>query len=552
MFHGVPVVRVEPHPRDGIAGRWTATGSRGDENPVGARHAAGCAGGEAAGPSGAATCAASNALDPRHHCHRSHEPAYRGRLGDGAAHRRGVCRHATSDRAASFRSHRQGRPRAPAADAAGTVVCCGPRARVPARKRVAGERGDAERQARQGWIDHGHRSGRRHQGSGCGRPRRDRWRGLLARRLAGAPRAQRGALGRQGGLPARGRCARARQRHRSRARLPPGNAHRCARGSTPRAVPVPRAHAVRHRARRGRQASRWRTSPPLHQGWSSTPPPVEPTDVNGHFTVAGVQPGEYWIVAREGARAPGLAQVVVRERDDAAVELTVGEGGFITGRTVDDGGRPIAGASIRAEAFDGRGLPQLVSDSLAGTSRADGIFVLGPLPVGALSLAVSHQGHATQRVSATVAALRSFDVQDVVLESGLAIRGEVRDREGAGLTGVLVRAEARLGGDGPSAETESDASGAFALSGLSAGVYSVSAATDGLRAWPRECDSGRRAGEDRPRLGCNHRRPSGGLRRATRPWRNGDRRVGERRVAYGPQVLLREDRRGRRRAVHSP
>ncbi len=210
------------------------------------------------------------------------------------------------------------------------------------------------------------------------------------------------------------------------------------------------------------------------QGWS-TPPPVDPTDAGGRFTAAGIEPGEYWIVARAGARAPGLAQVVVTERDDAGVDLALGEGGYVTGRTVDDSGRPIAAASVRPEAFGGRGLPQLVSDTLVGTSREDGSFALGPLPAGAFSFVVSHRGHATQRVSATVAALQSSDLRDVVLEAGLAIRGEVRDREGAGLAGVLVRAEPRGGGEGPNAEAESDAAGAFALSGLSAGAYSLSA-----------------------------------------------------------------------------
>lgn len=208
-------------------------------------------------------------------------------------------------------------------------------------------------------------------------------------------------------------------------------------------------------------------------GWSQ-PPPVDATDGSGRFTAAGIEPGEYWVVVRAGGRAPGLAQVLVGERDDAAIDVVVGDGGYVTGRTVDDSGRPVAGVSVRPEVFGGRGLPQLVSDSLAGRSRSDGSFVLGPLPSGSFSLQFSDQAHAVARATAAVAALQSVDLREVVLETGLAIRGKVRDREAAPIAGVLVRAQPRMGAEGPRAEAETDAGGAFVLAGLSAGTYHLS------------------------------------------------------------------------------
>lgn len=215
------------------------------------------------------------------------------------------------------------------------------------------------------------------------------------------------------------------------------------------------------------------------EGWSS-PPPVEPTDAAGRFTAAGIEPGEYWVVAREGARAPGIATVTVTAREDATVELTLGDGGYVSGRAVDEAGHPLSGASLRPEVFEARGLPALVGESMAGTSAADGSFALGPLPAGAIGLAVSHRGYATERVPAAVRSRQSTDLRDVVLEAGLAIRGRVRDRDGTALPGVLVRAEPARGGEGATSDGETDGEGAFLLSGLPAGAYGVVAEAAGF------------------------------------------------------------------------
>ena len=215
------------------------------------------------------------------------------------------------------------------------------------------------------------------------------------------------------------------------------------------------------------------------EGWSS-PPAVEPTDAAGRFTAAGLDPGAYWVVARSGAKAPGLARVTLTARDDASVDVTVGEGGYASGRVVDEAGRPVPGARVRPESLDGDGLPVAVGDALAAASGEDGAFVLGPLPAGMIGFAVAHAGHATARASVVVLSRQSSDLRDVVLESGLAVRGRVRDREGVALAGVLLRAEPRGGGDGPTSEGESGADGAYALGGLAPGAYSVSATAAGF------------------------------------------------------------------------
>ena len=211
--------------------------------------------------------------------------------------------------------------------------------------------------------------------------------------------------------------------------------------------------------------------------WSASPP-AEHTDAQGGFLMAGVQPGDYVVVAREGGRALGIATAVVEPETEASVHVVLSDGGFVTGRIVDDAGRPLAGR-VRAEVFEDRGLPSFASDLMAGDTKADGLFVLGPLPLGTLGLGVSAPQRASRRVEASLPARgRTVDLGDVALEAGLAIRGRVADREGDGIGGASVRAQGQAGERGL-AEATSEADGAFVVGGLRPGPYEVRATAPG-------------------------------------------------------------------------
>jgi hypothetical protein len=71
------------------------------------------------------------------------------------------------------------------------------------------------------------------------------------------------------------------------------------------------------------------------------------------------------------------------------------------------------------------------------------------------------------------------DLGDVVLEAGLAIRGRVRDREGAGLEGASVRARLRRPGERRLGEATSEADGGYVVAGLAPGTYGLTAALPG-------------------------------------------------------------------------
>jgi protocatechuate 3,4-dioxygenase beta subunit len=207
-------------------------------------------------------------------------------------------------------------------------------------------------------------------------------------------------------------------------------------------------------------------------------PPIERTDARGEFLVPGVRPGQYTVVAREGGRAPGIAAVVVEPEAEARVEVLLSDGGFVTGRVVDPEGRPLAGR-LRLEVVDEHGLPASASDRIAADAKADGAFVLGPVPLGTLGISVSAPGHATRRVDATVARRAAVDLGDVVLETGLVIRGRVRDREGNGLAGASVRARLRRPGERSLNEATSEADGEYVVAGLGPGTYQLTAVLPG-------------------------------------------------------------------------
>jgi protocatechuate 3,4-dioxygenase beta subunit len=222
--------------------------------------------------------------------------------------------------------------------------------------------------------------------------------------------------------------------------------------------------------------------------WNAPPP--ERTDARGGFAMPGVPPGEYTVVAREGGRAPAIAVVVVEPRGEVAASLTLSDGGYVTGRIVDDEERPLAGR-VRVEAYEGKALPAFAADLLAAEAGTDGTFALGPVPPGPLAISVSAPRHSAARVEADVPGPgRAVDLGDVALDPGLAIRGRVRDPEEQPVAGATVRATAQSPGGSGEAEAESGPDGRFELGGLGPGRYGVHASAAGYASGEATADAG--------------------------------------------------------------
>jgi protocatechuate 3,4-dioxygenase beta subunit len=214
---------------------------------------------------------------------------------------------------------------------------------------------------------------------------------------------------------------------------------------------------------------------------SSMALPSERTDARGEFVIPGVSAGRYTVVAREGGRAPGIAVTAVEPEAETRVEVLLSEGGFVTGRIVDPAARPLAGR-LRLETVDDQPLASSASEAIAADAKADGTFALGPLPPGVLGIGISAPRHASRRVEATTTRRGAADLGDVVLETGLAIRGRVRDLEGHGLEGASVRARLRRPGERRLGEATSEADGEFVVAGLEAGPYWLTAELSGYAA----------------------------------------------------------------------
>ena len=208
-------------------------------------------------------------------------------------------------------------------------------------------------------------------------------------------------------------------------------------------------------------------------------PPAERTDVRGEFLMSGIRPTAYTVLAREGGRAPGIAAVVVEPDAEARVSLVLSEGGFVTGRVVDSDGRPLAGR-LRVEVVDGHRLSSSASDLMLATAKAGGSFFIGPLPVGTIGIGVSAPRHAARSVDATVTRRGTLDLGDVVLETGLVIRGRVRDKEGDGISGATVRARLRRPGDRSVVEATSESDGTYVVAGLQPGTHELTASLSGF------------------------------------------------------------------------
>ncbi len=72
------------------------------------------------------------------------------------------------------------------------------------------------------------------------------------------------------------------------------------------------------------------------------------TDAAGAFLVDGIPPGDYAVSATTATRGSAEHKLTLGAGDAAVIELVLGDGS-IAGRVVDDAGRPVADASLRAK-----------------------------------------------------------------------------------------------------------------------------------------------------------------------------------------------------------
>jgi hypothetical protein len=156
------------------------------------------------------------------------------------------------------------------------------------------------------------------------------------------------------------------------------------------------------------------------------------SDEAGRFVFHGLGAGAYALRATRGLLASPVASGV--SATSPPVRLTLGPGLGLEGVVVDDGGRGLPGAEVRAEATPDDPLAESVA------SGPDGRFRLGPLPPGRLRLVARAAGFLLRApVGVALDAKKALPPQRLELVRGASLEGRVVDARGAPVGDAQIR-----------------------------------------------------------------------------------------------------------------
>lgn len=205
------------------------------------------------------------------------------------------------------------------------------------------------------------------------------------------------------------------------------------------------------------------------------------TDASGTVKLRGV--GAVWapLVVRATGFAPA-AMMLSTSGDPAApskVSLALSGGAAISGRVVDDAGKPIEG--VRVVAISASEPFPVVDPRRDGvTTSAEGRFMLPTIAAGTWRLSATHGEFAPATSSPiTVDGTSARDGVEIKLASGGVVRGIVRDKSGQPVAAADVRIVVRGHLDWRARrQAYSGADGGFAIAGLPRRAMDVVAAHD--------------------------------------------------------------------------
>lgn len=180
---------------------------------------------------------------------------------------------------------------------------------------------------------------------------------------------------------------------------------------------------------------------------------------DGELDVSQVPSGvlKFRVEAKGYLANKGLEQLISAGAE-ASVEVTLRPASTVTGRVLDEDGRPVEGAQVLATGDNG---------SETSTGR-DGAFVLSGFPSGEVELFVHSRGFMTAHQY-----VQAPGEVAIALRRGALVTGSVMDSSGRPVPNAGVRATLDEG-DTPgtsSDEALTDAAGGFAIDGLEPGAY---------------------------------------------------------------------------------
>ncbi len=196
------------------------------------------------------------------------------------------------------------------------------------------------------------------------------------------------------------------------------------------------------------------------------------TGSDGRFLIEDVEPGTLKVTV-EAKGYPRQMRQGIELAPGAELELdfVLAAGAVVEGTVTSADGKPVTGATVVLAARD-RSEPRI---TVRGETDGDGRYRLAGAPIGPAVIKVEAGGHPRRMMTGEVDP--GSNRVDVVLERGFEVAGKVLAPDGSPVEGADVWIQQLR--SFRSQRTVSAASGAFALSGVGAGTYKVTASREG-------------------------------------------------------------------------
>jgi uncharacterized GH25 family protein len=188
----------------------------------------------------------------------------------------------------------------------------------------------------------------------------------------------------------------------------------------------------------------------------------------------------------------GVATATIQAGSDESVVLRLDAAVVVQGRVLDSEGQPIEGVTVTlsSAARATPGVPP--SAPIAGTTNADGVFVIRQGVAGERLVRFDHAQYRIQSRTLNIPSSKErFDAGTTRLDRGLGLGGRVLDANGVGVPGVMVTAAFLAEGgaktqvkrtpsdERTNASVASDSEGRFSMRGLLDGPYRITAMAAG-------------------------------------------------------------------------
>ncbi len=195
------------------------------------------------------------------------------------------------------------------------------------------------------------------------------------------------------------------------------------------------------------------------------------TNLTGAYSLTKLAPGSYTLTftaCSAGNYVPETISGVQATAGQTTTEnASLAPGATITGKVTDGSDKPLSGVCVSADPSAPGG------QNSNATTDANGNYTITDLAAGTYTLsftACSAGNYAPATITGVQATASQTTTENVTLAAGGTITGKVTDGSGNPLAGACVSADA---GGGQGGSTNTDASGAYTITKLTPGTYTV-------------------------------------------------------------------------------